>query len=120
MASPEDLQYIKTVKTLLGNLPEEDSGVSMQVALDYGKQLEQAQMPLEEYIPNIPNFIQELKSGGMGDGQIIKYMEKTNLSSIQDAMQQRDAQALVEENERRNHAMQQQAMMEYNQNMGMA
>ena len=56
----------------------------------------------------------------MGDGQIIKYMEKANLSSIQDAMQQRDAQALAEENERRNHAMQQQAMMEYNQNMGIA
>jgi len=120
MASREELEYIKTVKTLLGNIAEEDSGVTMQVALDYGKQLEQAQMPLEEYIPNIPDFVQELKGGGMGDGQIIKYMEKANLSSIQDAMQQRDAQALAEENERRNHAMQQQAMMEYNQNMRMA
>ena len=118
MASPERLQYIKTVKRMLGDLPEEDSGLITNIALDYGEQLNQAQIPLEQYIPNVPDFVKELKGSGMSDGQVTKYMEKTNIASIQDAMQQQDAQALAEENQRRQHMMQQQAIASFNQSLG--
>ena len=45
MASPEQLDYVKRVKSLLQNVPEEDAGLTTQIALDYGKQLQQAQIP---------------------------------------------------------------------------
>ena len=118
MASPERLQYVKAVKRMLGDLPEEDSGLITNIALDYGEQLRQAQIPLDQYIPNVPDFVKELKGSGMSDGQVTKYMEKTNIASIQDAMQQRDAQVLAEEDAKRQHMMQQAAIGSFNESLG--
>ena len=117
MVSQERLQYIKTVKGMLGKVDEEDAGLATQIALDYGEKLGQAQIPLEQYIPLVPDFVRELKDSGMGDGQIVKYMEKTNLASIQEVIQRQDSRALAAENERRQVQMQQQAIQQYNQSM---
>ncbi len=118
MASPEQLDYVKRVKSLLQNVPEEDAGLTTQIALDYGKQLQQAQIPLEQYVPLVPDFVRELKGGGMSDGQITKYMEKTNLASIQDVMEQQNSQKLAEEQARRTHEMQRDAIASFNQSLG--
>jgi len=103
MADPQAVQQVQELSSLLGpvveRIPEEIRGVVAETSYSYVQALRQVgaeQADIQQYVQNGAKIASDMHGLGMNAGQVKKFLDEQNASSVQSVAQKRD-QAIIQQ-----------------------
>ena len=103
MADPQAVQQVRELSSLLGpvveRIPEEIRGVVAETSYSYVQALRQVgaeQADIQQYVQNGAKIASDMHGLGMNAGQVKKFLDEQNASSVQSVAQRRD-QAIIQQ-----------------------
>ena len=124
MASNNAVQQVQEFNAMLDrdNIPEDIEDVVVPSTYNYVEALRQVGLPPPEIQQYVNNNVEIAKGIGLKGGALKKFLDEESQKSIQEVVQQRDAQAIqqmqAEQQHQQQMAMQQQLQQQMAQGIG--